>query len=233
MKNVLQISAAAAMLALAGAAQADLAFSFADPGAGIRPVTCVKNGGGPGIGRITYNMAVPISFIVDGSNEPGFLGGAPQVFNASLELQLDIGAATTVAGVTTASVSGYFIVKDNVSNQMILRGDTATGPGAFVRVGGTNSILFSNDTGFAYTFGAALNSLLAPGRSPANPQEAVFTLTNILVAQGLSLIDAQTKEFNSFSANSSFTGNTAVVPSAGSLALMGLGGLIAARRRRA
>ena len=74
---------------------------------------------------------------------------------------------------------------------------------------------------------------LAPGRSPANPQEAVFTLTNILVAQGLALIDAQTKEFNSFSANSSFTGNTAVIPSSGSLALMGLGGLIAARRRRA
>lgn len=221
------------MFALAGAAQADLAFSFADPGAGIRPVTCVKDGGGPGIGRITYNMAVPISFIVDGTNEPGFLGGSPQVFNASLELQLDIGAATTAAGVTTASVTGYFIVKDNVSNQMILRGDTLdAGAGAFVRVGGTNSILFSNETGFQYTFGAALNALLASGRTPANPQEAVFTLTNILVAQGLSLIDAQTKTFNSFSANSSFTGNTAVVPSAGSLALMGLGGLIAARRRR-
>ncbi|HEX8877115.1 MAG TPA: hypothetical protein VF777_10230 [Phycisphaerales bacterium] len=233
MKNVLQISAAAAVFALAGAAQADLAFSFADPGAGIRPVTCVKDGGGAGIGRITYNMAVPVSFIVDGTNEPGFLGGSPQVFNANLELQLDIGAATTIGGVTTANVNGYFIVKDNVSNQVILRGDTIAGAGAFVRVGGTNSILFSNDTGFQYTFGAALNALLAPGRTPANPQEAVFTLTNILVAQGLSLIDAQTKTFNSFSANSSFTGNTAVIPSAGSLALMSLGGLIAARRRRA
>lgn len=232
-KNVLKISAAAAVFALAGAAQADLAFSFADPGAGIRPVTCVAGGGGPGIGRITYNMAVPISFIVDGTNEPGFLGGSPHVFNATLELQLDIGAATTAAGVTTASVNGYFIVKDNVSNNMILRGDTASGPGAFVRVGGTNSILFSDQTGFAYTFGAALNSLLAPGRSPANPQEAVFTLTNILVAQGLSLIDAQTKTFNSFSANSSFTGNTAVIPTPGSIALVGLGGLIATRRRRA
>lgn len=232
--NVLKISAAAAVFALAGAAQADLAFSFADPGAGIRPVTAVKNGGGLGIARITYNMAVPISFIVDGANEPGFVGPSTKTFNASLELQLDLGAATTAAGVTTASVKGYFIVKDNVSNQVILRGDTLDGgAGAFVRVGGTNSILFSNDTGFQYTFGAALNSLLAPGRTPANPQEAVFTLTNILVAQGLSLIDAQTKEFNSFSANSSFTGNTAVVPSAGSLALMGLGGLIAGRRRRA
>lgn len=234
MKNVLQISAAAAVFALAGAAQADLAFSFADPGAGIRPVTCVAGGGGPGIGRITYNMAVPISFIVDGTNEPGFLGGSPHVFNATLELQLDIGAATTVAGLTTANVTGYFIVKDNVSNTMILRGDTVNyGNGAFVRVGGTNSILFSNDTGFQYTFGAALNALLAPGRTPANPQEAVFTLTNILVAQGLSLIDAQTKAFNSFSANSSFTGNTAVIPTPGSIALVGLGGLIAARRRRA
>lgn len=233
MKNVLQISAAAAVFALAGAAQADLAFSFADPGAGIRPVTCVAGGGGPGIGRITYNMAVPISFIVDGTNEPGFLGGSPHVFNATLELQLDIGTATTAAGVTTAAVNGYFIVKDNVSNNMILRGDTVAGAGAFVRVGGTNSILFSDQTGFAYTFGAALNSLLAPGRTPANPQEAVFTLTNILVAQGLSLIDAQTKAFNSFSANSSFTGNTAVIPTPGSIALVGLGGLIAARRRRA
>lgn len=228
MKNVLKISAAMAAFALAGAAQADLAFSFADPGLGIRPVTNVANGGGAGIGLISYNMAVPISFIVDGSSEP--VAFQNTFTNAHLELNLKISAAVTAGGVTTANVDGYFIVTDSGGN-MILRGDSMTG--SFVRVGGTNSILFSDQTGFAYTFGSALNALLAPGRVPANPQEAVFTLTNILTAGGAPLFDPITKIFNDFSANSSFTGNTAVVPTPGSLALVGLGGLIAARRRRA
>jgi len=228
-KNVLKISSALAAFALAGAAQADLAFSFADPGLGIRPVTNVANGGGAGIGLISYNMAVPISFIVDGSSEP--VGFQNTFTNAHLELNLKISAAVTVGGVTTANVDGFFIVTDS-GGGMILRGDSMSG--SFVRVGGTNSILFSDQTGFAYTFGASLLSLLAPGRTAANPQEAVFTLTNILTAGGSPLIDPITKAFNSFSANSSFTGNTAVVvPTPGSLALVGLGGLIAARRRRA
>lgn len=226
--NSLKIAAATAVFALAGAAQADLAFSFADPGLGIRPVTNVANGGGPGVGLITYNMAVPISFIVDGSSEPNSFQST--FSNARLELNLAIGSATTFGGVTTANVSGYFIVTDAVSNQVILRGDSQSG--SFVRIGGTNSILFSDQTGFAYTFGSALTSLLAPGRTPANPQEAVFTLTNILVAGGGPLIGAG-GEINSFSANSSFTGNTAVVPTPGSLALAGLAGLVVARRRRA
>ncbi|MGH7243956.1 MAG: hypothetical protein ACREJD_11100 [Phycisphaerales bacterium] len=216
------------MFALAGAAQADLAFSFADPGLGIRPVTNVANGGGAGIGALSYNMGIPIAFIVDGSSEPSAF---QQTFtNAHLQLNMLLGTATTAGGVTTANVSGYFIVTDSGGN-MILRGDSQAG--SFVRVGGTNSILFSDQTGFAYTFGSSLLALLAPGRTAANPQEAVFTLTNILTAGGAPLIDAVTKAFNSFSANSSFTGNTAVVPTPGSLALVGLGGLIAARRRRA
>lgn len=228
MKNVLKISAAMAAFALAGAAQADLAFSFADPGLGIRPVTNVANGGGPGVGLISYNMAVPISFIVDGSSEPAPFQNT--FAGAHLELNLLISPAVTIGGVTTANVSGYFIVTDS-GGGMILRGDAQGG--SFVRIGGTNSILFSDQTGFAYTFGASLLSLLAPGRTAANPQEAVFTLTNILTAGGAPLFDPISKIFNDFSANSSFTGNTATVPSPGSLALMGLGGLIAARRRRA
>jgi len=229
MTNAFKISAAMAVCAIAGAAQADLAFSFADPGLGIRPVTNVANGGGPGVGLISYNMAVPISFIVDGSSEPAAF---QHTFgNARLELNLAIGMATTAFGVTTANVAGYFIVTDNVTNQMILRGDSQTG--SFVRIGGTNSILFSDQTGFGYTFGAALLSLLAPGRGPTAPEEAVFTLTNIVTAGGAPLIDAVTHAFNSFSANSSFTGNTATVPTPGSLVLTGLAGLIVARRRRA
>lgn len=226
-KKVMQISAALTAFALAGAAQAGLAFSFADPGLGIRPVTNVANGGGAGVGLISYNMAVPISFIVDGLSEPTPF---QQTFaNAHLELNLLISPASTIGGVTTANVSGYFIVTDS-GGGMILRGDSQSG--SFVRVGGTNSILFSDQTGFAYTFGASLLSLLDPGRTAANPQEAVFTLTNILTAGGAQLIDPITKAFNSFSANSSFTGNTETVPTPGSLALLGLGGLIAARRRR-
>ncbi|MBS0186471.1 MAG: hypothetical protein JSS51_00280 [Planctomycetes bacterium] len=223
----MQISAATAVFALAGAAQAGLAFSFADPGLGIRPVTNVANGGGAGIGLISYNMAVPISFIVDGSSEPAPFS---QTFaNAHLQLNLLISPAVTVGGVTTANVAGSFIVTDS-GGGMIVRGDSQAG--SFVRVGGTNSILFSDQTGFSYTFGASLLALLAPGRTPANPQEAVFTLTNILTAGGAPLFDPITKIFNDFSANSSFTGNTEAVPTPGSLALVGLGGLLVARRRR-
>lgn len=221
MKNLVKLTAAAAVFALAGAAQADLAFSFADPGLGIRPVT---NAGG----LISYNMAVPISFIVDGTSEPNSFQYT--FTNARLELNLSIGLASTNFGVTTANVAGYFIVTDAVTNQIIVRGDSQTG--SFVRIGGANSILFSDQTGFAYTFGTALTSLLNPGRNAANPQEAAFTLTNILVAGGGPLIGPG-GVVNNFSANSSFTGNTAVVPSSGSLALAGLAGLMVARRRRA
>ncbi len=219
----------------ASAAQADLAFSFADP-VGGRQLTNTQNGiGGPGTGQLTYDQNAVLSFLVDGSTEP-----TPFNFtfaNARMEMSLIIGMATTVGQLSQAAVlqGSFFRIYDATSGNTILRGD-ATG-GAFIRFGGTNSVLLSDVTGFAYTFGSALQALLDPGRAPANPQEATFTVTDILTARqqggGQAPLIGPGGVISSFTANTSFSGNVAVVPTPGAMALVGLGGLVAARRRRA
>lgn len=212
---------------LAGVANADLTFSFADPVAGRQLHNNQNNIAGPGTGQITYDQTAVLNFLVDGSTEPNNF--TANFSNARMEMDLTVGAGVTILGVFQAPVTGFFRIYNAISGNTILRGDALGG--AFIRFGGTSSILFSDITGFGYTFGADLQALLNPGRGPLNPQEGVFTITDALVAGGFANLIGPGGVVRSFDANASFSGNTAV-PTPGAMALVGLGGLMVARRRR-
>ena len=215
-----------AMLAGCSMAQGSIAFSFADPGPGHQ-FTNQANGGGQGIGLLSYNSNQAISLIIDGATE-----SAVTMNNARLEVNnMMLGAAQTNNGVTTAPVSGSFTFFDFTGGVRtnILTAQVPTG--SFVRIGNTNALLFSSSTGLVYTPGPALTALLESGTTLGNPQEAVFTLTDVTVAGGAPLIGAN-GVFNSFTANSSYSGNTGTVPTPGSVAILMLAGGALSRRRR-
>jgi hypothetical protein len=223
MKNF--VAAAFAMAFVAGAAQASIAFSFADPPNG-RQLTNLQDGVAPGVSLMTYSQTAPLVFYVDGSDE-GL--GSVTFGNARMELRFEMSPAVTIGGVTTAPVAGFFRVFNADTGNDIVTGTSQAG--AFVRVAGTNSILFSSPDGFAYSAGADLTSFLPNGLTLAADQEAVFTLTDVLVAGGGSIFGVG-GAFKSFDANASFSGTTALVPAPGAVALAGLGGLLVARRKR-
>lgn len=218
---------------LCGAAHAGLAFSFSDPIPGRQLTNTQANQAGAGTGVMTYDQTASLAFYVDGSGESNPFDH--MFLNARMEMSMTVFAGSTAAGVFSAPVAGFFRIYDAASGSDILRGD-ATG-GAFLRVAGTSSLMLSSDSGFVYTFGSALQGLLSStgngGIGPVDPQEAVFTITDAIAAGGGSIIGSN-GIVKSFSANASYSGNTATVPvpAPGAVALVGLAGLVSARRRR-
>ena len=212
---------------ITAAANAQIAFSFADPIPG-RQLHNEMNGGGAGIGLLTYDTSAPITFLVDGTNE----GFGPVTFaDARMEMSMTLGAASTFSGVTLAPVSGTFTIYQGVGDSRVNILTGTASAGSFVRISNTNSMLFS-DPDFDYTAGAALTALMAPGSTFADPSEAVFTLTDVAAVGGGSFIGPG-GVFKSFDANASFTGNTTVVPAPAASLAMGLIAIGGLRRRRA
>jgi hypothetical protein len=216
------------------AAQASLyslAFSFSDPVPGRQLTNVQGNQFGAGTGLMSYDQSAALGFYVDGSSQPNPFS---HLFsNARMEMSMAIYTGSTAAGVFQAPVSGYFRIYDGTTGDDIVRGDASAG--AFIRVSGTSSLLLSSDNGFYYTFGSALLSALAAngnsGSSPIDPQEAVFTITDAVATSGGGIVGAG-GVVNSFSANASYSGNTATVPAPGALALLGVAGVVGARGRR-
>jgi hypothetical protein len=227
------VSATLLVASIAGAAHADLSFSFADPINGRQVTYTANNIAGPGTGQLTYDKSAVLRFLVDGSSEPNSFSAL--FTNARMEMNLILG------GNFVAPLRGFFRIYDaNNENVDILRADASGG--SFVRFSGTNSFLFSDLDGLGYTLGSPLQALLLPGRTIASPdlvngvaaQEGSFSLTDILTGgqPPAALVNGQ-GIFANFQANASFSGNVKLVPTPGAAALMGLGGLVAMRRRRA
>ncbi len=215
-----------------GAANAGLAFSFSDPVPGRQLTNLQANQAGAGTGVMSYDQFAALSLFVDGSSESNPFD---HIFsNARMEMSMTIYTGSTAGGVFSAPVAGFFRIFDATTGADIVRGDASGG--AFLRVSGTSSLLLSSDSGFVYTFGSALQSVLSSsgnaGVGPADPQEAVFTITDALASGGGSIIGAD-GVVRSFSANASFSGNcqTVAVPAPGVAALLGLAGLASRRRR--
>lgn len=225
------IAAAGGLVVLASAsAQAQhLAFSFADPVPG-RQLTHTALGNGTG--TLTYDTGVSLNLLIDATSL-GF--GSISLPDVRLQFNMTLGTATTAGGVTLAPVAGDFLFYTlDDSNQPVPVLQGASQAGAFVRIGSTNSLLFSSDDGFVYTPGAMINAMLGSTRELAPLQEAVFTLTDVNT-NGAGAMIGPGGVFRSFTANSSFSGNSEVrqiIPTPGATALMLLGGAMAARRRR-
>lgn len=223
MTTVRAVSGIAALV-LGAAAQADITFSFADPSGG-QQVTATANGGGAGVTRVTYDTSAPITFIVDTGAE-----GGTTFTNARVEFtNFDVGAAVVINNMTFAPVSGTFTFYDFTGGVRtdILRGQSTTG--AFVRVGIANAFMFSSANGFLYTAGAALLPVLG-AQNLMGQQDAVFSLTNINVQGGGPLIGAN-GAFNSFTADTSYSGSSQV-PAPGSIAILMTAAAASFRRRR-
>ena len=230
MKTTLGALAAGLVLA-AGTANAAISFSFADPGATSGEMRNTRNDSTGG--TVTYNMNAPLAFIVDLTQH----GGGVTVFgDARLELNLTIGLATGVGpGTYSASVTGgSFRVYNNVSGQDILL--AAVAGGSIVTYAPGGSLGSTTSLGLTYTAGSELTTLinaLGAGLSIGAPSDGVFTLTDINPVQNLvEDLGQGSYVYNNFAANASFSGTTALIPTPGSLALLGLGGLVAGRRRR-
>lgn len=224
--------ALAGLVALAGTtavAHAGLTFSFADPAPGPQ----VSFSGGVG-GLLTFDEEVSFSFVVDGSSEPvPFIN----VLTARLELSLTVGAAVPLGGGDFAApVSGSFrfydpLVFDPTQSTIL---SAVVADGVFLRVGAGSSV--NSDSlvfGLSFVAGPQLEALLLPGRAIAPLFDAVFTLTDVLNDAGGSVIAGPDGgPISAFTANASFSGSANVVPTPGAVALMALGGVAAARRRR-
>ena len=218
-------------VALAAAAQAGLSFSFADPVPGRQLTNLQANQAGVGTGVMSYDQFATLALLVDGSGEASPFTA---IFsNARMEMSMTVYTGSTVGGIFTAPVTGFFRIWDANTGQDILRGDASMG--TFLRYSNSNALQLSSDLGFAYTFGPALQSTLAangnPGSSPVDPQDGVFSITDTIAQGGGSIIGAG-GVVKSFSANTSFSGTVATaVPAPGAIALAGLTGLISRRRR--
>jgi MYXO-CTERM domain-containing protein len=222
-----------ASVALAGIANAGLAFSFSDPVPGRQLTNVQGNQYGLGTGHMSYDQFATLALFVDGSSEANPF--THMFSNARMEMSMAIYTGSTVGGVFSAATQGFFRIYDATTGEDIVRGDATSG--AFLRVAGTSSLLLSSDSGFTYTFGAALQAALASsgnaGQLPVDPQEAVFTITDAITSTGSTSIIGAGGAVKSFTANASYSGNveTAAVPAPGTAALVGLAGLVTRRRR--
>ncbi|CAN5832242.1 hypothetical protein BH11PLA1_BH11PLA1_01670 [soil metagenome] len=207
-----------ALALAASAANASIAFSFADPVPGQQLSLTA--------GLLTYDTTAPINFIVDGTGE-GY--GSTNFANARLSASLVIGLATSLGGGDfVAPVTGTFTFTNAANGNTIL--SAIAGAGAFVRISNTGSLLFSSDNGLSYIAGIELTSFLPAGVALVPAEEAVFTVTDLTVNNGGPQVVLGVVQ--DFTANTSYSGNSAVIPTPGAMALLGLGGVVAGRRRR-
>lgn len=220
-------------LALSATAHAGLAFSFSDPIPGKQLMHTQGNQYGAGTGQMTYDTSAVLNLFVDGSDEANPFGH--YFSNARMQMTFAVYVGSYSGSIFSAPVLGQFRIWDATSGQDIVTG-VATG-GAFLKLGNTSSMQLSSDTGFTYTFGAALQNLLQNtgngASSIVDPQEATFTITDAKTAAGSTSIVGVGGVVQSFTANASYSGNTTTtpVPTPGALVLAGAGALNARRRR--
>ncbi|MFA6043995.1 MAG: PEP-CTERM sorting domain-containing protein [Phycisphaerales bacterium] len=240
MKIALMVAAA---LAAASSAQAVTTFSFAsdtDPsqftfsgngaqvsnGTPAPTVTLLVGNGNGGQAPLSFNVEFRSNFSISYVVSTPVSGGFQHIYN----VQGNQGQSPTF---------GFYVPG---TNDALL---TATFEGGIFRSAGTQNawgsganVEASDITGqVTYTWFGASNAAygLVAGGSSFGLDDAAFTLSNLQSGQpatnGVGL-NADNYPIQSWNSEGSFSGTANFVPSPGAIALMGLGGLAMARRRR-
>lgn len=228
-----KLIACAAAAALPAAALGGVTFTFDDPGSGSE-FTYLGPTPNNQVGLVGFRNDIPVDLEV--RDDAALPTDAPLAsFSAFFQVQWTVGAIFTEATdlVQSATLSGTFQWVDAVTNQVILSGEFAEA--AIVSFGIAGSVVTSSDIvggQLAYTAGAPL--IDAGVSTLVNPQDAVWTLTNIVsVGAGAPpIVEIEgNRFFNTFVANAAFTGS-AEIPTPGAVAIAAVAGVAGLRRRR-
>lgn len=209
---------------------AEISITFDDPTSGSEFFhSAPAQPGDPGI--VSFRDDFPVDLELVGTNEAAFLGVLN--FTAMLVTNFEVGAITSTVGapITEASISGSFSWVDVDTNQTILSGEFTEA--AIIQFGLAGSIITTSEIvggQLAYTPGQSLIDLGV--NELFDPQDGVWSLTDVEFDNDQSIIElGSDRYFNTFEANTSFTG-TVFVPAPGTALLAGCMCLISHRRRR-
>jgi hypothetical protein len=226
-------SASAGLLCAALSAQAGvISFNFAPPTGGGLLTSIASAGATPDSGLMFADQSVPLNFTLDASSEGLGVVNFP---NARMFMTMSISPARDLGGgFFSATLSGAFTIYDYTGGT---RNDIITGTvtqSQFLKVGASHLMLMNSNNSLTYTAGSRLTSLLGANKYIAPSHDGTFALSNVRTLTGNPEIIRPNLTFDSFTAVPAFTGSTNVVtiPAPGAWALAGLGGFIAARRRR-
>ena len=230
MSLFLNCSATAGILLTSTLANAGvIQFSLSPPPTG-GAITCIAGAAGPDTGLLVFDQTTALSFSINATSEGLGVINFP---NARLVMSMAVPPAVDQGGgFFRANVTGTFSIYDFTGNTRrdILTG-TLTG-GQFLKFGSSHVILLNSNSGLTYSAGPALTSVLGPGRTLAPSHDGTFALSNVRTPSGATEILGPGNVFQTFFANTAFTGSTNVIPSPGAIALLGAGGVLMARRRR-
>lgn len=223
MKNS-TIIAAAALSTLAGAAHADLAatFGYTDMGANWNQGASQLNVGASATNTLSTSGDIT-NYLGDGFPSTALFnsGFADGSTSADSQFTMDLSNITA----TTADASGTFMITD-------INGDTLSG---------TYVGTWTNQFGFGFFDGQILAASYNATESGNSVFEGnagqTFAVPTDALTGGLSMLLQMPEWFDSNNGNfnartTQLDGILVNVPTPGSLALLGLGGLISGRRRR-
>jgi hypothetical protein len=241
MKNLALVALALAGAAT-GVANGSVYLTFADPPGGREVSYVAPNAGGDAFGILNAFAVVNLS--IDLSEVTGNIGDVLMFNGADFNHTVNVGALTVASSLIMEAplTNGSFSFYDT-HGDLILSASYDSGATFIFEASGATTT--SNpDANLTFTVGPALLAAMPAVLVDSNMTEllaldASFTLTAFLFEGNKKVVAMDNngdgepeKYFNTFQANSAFTGTALLVPAPGAIALAGLGVLTAARRRR-
>jgi hypothetical protein len=187
-------------------------------------------GADPLIGNINAGATTSLGTIITGSEgrskAVGFTMGAQSLDLLNVQLRLDFDTAPTPGGIAQVAIWGGASNPTSLLTTLSIVGPNA-GVGIFDFVAGSTFTLDANTTYWVMVNGAPGNTagFYWNVETPATTPTGDAAFVGYRFSASVTPPTASSSVFNAFQVN--------VVPAPGAMALLGLGGLAAARRRRA